>query len=195
MNYLEIAGTIVGLIYLYLEYKASIWLWAAGIVMPAIYIVVCYQAGLYADFAINVYYLLASLYGVACWWRGRARSAGSARSDDDDAIRHTPPGLYWRLAAIFLALFAIMAVVLVKFTDSGVPLADSFTTALSVVAMWMLAKKYVEQWLVWIAVDIVSVAMYIYKDLPFTSALYALYAAIAIFGYRKWQERAHSHVR
>lgn len=182
MNYLEIAGTVVGLIYLYLEYKASIWLWIAGIVMPAIYIVVYYRSGLYADFAINIYYLIASVYGVACWWVGRGKSGNS----DDSDIRHTPGRLYARLVAIFLVLFVAIAGVLVEFTDSSVPLTDSFTTALSVVAMWMLAKKYVEQWLAWIVVDIVSVVMYIVKDLPFTSALYALYAVIAYFGYRKW---------
>lgn len=182
MNYLEIAGTVVGLIYLYLEYKVSIWLWVAGIVMPAIYIIVCYRSGLYADLAINVYYLIASAYGVACWWTGRGKSGNTG----DTAIRHTPGRLYPRLATVFLVLFIFIAGVLIEFTDSDVPLADSFTTALSVVAMWMLAKKYVEQWLVWIVVDIVSVAMYVFKDLPFTAALYALYAAIALFGYRKW---------
>lgn len=182
MNYLEIAGTVVGLIYLYLEYRASIWLWAAGIVMPAIYIIVCYSSGLYADCAVNIGYLVASVYGVACWLGGRGESGKSGYT----AIGHTPVRLYSRLAAIFLVLFVAIAWALIEFTDSNVPLADSFTTALSVVAMWMLAKKYVEQWLVWIVVDIATVALYIYKDLPFTSALYALYAVIAFFGYRKW---------
>lgn len=182
MNYLEIVGTVVGLIYLYLEYKASIWLWVAGIVMPAIYIIVCYRAGLYADFGINVCYLVASVYGVACWLGGRGESGNSGET----AIGHTPGRMYPRLGAVFLVLFVAIAGVLIMFTDSNVALADSFTTALSVVAMWMLARKYVEQWLVWIVVDIVSVAMYMFKDLPFTSALYALYAVIAYFGYRKW---------
>ena len=67
MNYLELAGTLVGLAYLWLEYKASIYLWIASIIMPAIYIVVYYQAGLYADFGINIYYLLASVYGWIAW--------------------------------------------------------------------------------------------------------------------------------
>ena len=119
---------------------------------------------------------------MACWWGGRGESGNS----DHTAIRHTPGRLYWRLAAIFLALFIVIAGILIMFTDSNVPLADSFTTALSVVAMWMLAKKYVEQWLVWIVIDVVSVGLYVFKDLPFTSALYALYAVIAFFGYRKW---------
>lgn len=182
MNYLEIAGTVVGLIYLYLEYKASIWLWAAGIVMPAIYIFVYYKAGLYADFGISVYYLVASLYGVVCWLKGRSGTG----CEKEIEIRHTPRKLYWKLFAVFAVLFLVIAWVLTEFTDSNVPLPDSFTTSLSVVAMWMLAKKYAEQWLAWITVDLVSATLYIYKDLPFTAFLYALYALIAWFGYRKW---------
>ena len=67
MNFLEIFGTIVGLVYLWLEYRASIYLWIAGIIMPAIYIFVYYKAGLYADFGINIYYLGAAIYGWTCW--------------------------------------------------------------------------------------------------------------------------------
>ena len=71
MNYLEIIGTIIGLLYLWLEYRASIYLWIAGIIMPAIYIFVYYKAGLYADFGINIYYLLAAVYGWIIWKYGR----------------------------------------------------------------------------------------------------------------------------
>ena len=74
MNYLEIIGTAVGLIYLWLEYKASIWLWVANVVMPAIYVMVYYEAGLYADFGINIYYLIISFYGIYYWWKGRKQS-------------------------------------------------------------------------------------------------------------------------
>ena len=77
---------------------------------------------------------------------------------------------------------------LINLTDSSVPYADAFTTALSVVGMWLLARKYIEQWWVWLVVDVASVALYIYKDLHFTAVLYALYAVVAIFGYRKWKE-------
>ena len=72
MNYLEIIGTLVGLIYLWLEYKASIWLWVANVIMPAIYVFIYYQAGLYADFGINIYYLIISFYGIFWWWKGRS---------------------------------------------------------------------------------------------------------------------------
>ena len=81
-----------------------------------------------------------------------------------------------------------IAWLLINFTDSNVPWLDSFTTALSIVGMWMLARKYVEQWWAWIGVDAVSTGLYIYKGLDFTAALYGLYTIIAIFGYFKWKK-------
>ncbi|MDE6048188.1 MAG: nicotinamide riboside transporter PnuC, partial [Paramuribaculum sp.] len=77
--------------------------------------------------------------------------------------------------------------ILDRFTDSTVPWADGFTTALSIVAMWMLARKYVEQWIVWIAADIACAILYAYKGLWFTGSLYLVYAVIAVFGYSKWK--------
>lgn len=189
MNYLEIIGTAVGVAYLYLEYHASIYLWIAGIVMPAIYLFVYYRAGLYADFGINVYYLAAAVYGLYCW----TRTPPSATAAPTGVItpRHTPAQTYAPLGAAFAVLLLTIASVLIRFTDSNVPWLDSFTTALSVVGLWMLARKYAEQWLVWILVDAVSCGLYIYKELYFTAALYGGYAVIAIFGYRKWIQLMH----
>ena len=93
------------------------------------------------------------------------------------------------LCAFVLGLcghFVLIAWVLTEFTNSDVPWSDSFTTALSIVGMWMLARKYVEQWLVWIVVDVVCCGLYVYKELYFTAGLYGLYALIAIGGYKKW---------
>lgn len=183
MNYLEIAGTCVGLIYLWLEYRASIYLWIVGVVMPAIYIFVYYQAGLYADVGINVYYLLAAGYGWLCWMYGPKTSRESK-----PAIARTPRRLWLPLFAVFLAAWLGIAWLLLEFTDSTVPWLDSFTTALSVVGMWMLARKYLEQWLAWILVDVVCCGLYVYKDLFFTAGLYGLYSVIAVFGYLKWKD-------
>lgn len=190
MNYLEIIGTLVGLIYLWLEYKASIWLWVANVVMPAIYVVVYYEAGLYADFGINIYYLIISFYGIFWWWKGR-RKTDTARptegkNAEELAISHTPRQMWARLGVVSVALLVLIAFILIRYTDSTVPWMDSLTTALSIVAMWMLARKYVEQWLVWIVVDVVSAGLYVYKDLYFTAGLYAFYAIVAYFGYKEW---------
>ncbi|KAA6333586.1 Thiamine pyrophosphokinase [termite gut metagenome] len=180
MNYLEITGTLIGLLYLWLEYKASIYLWAAGIIMPAIYIFVYYEAGLYADTGINIYYLLAALYGWALWKRG----SGTA---EELPITHTPAHVLLPVSLVLIAGFSLIAWLLINYTDSNVPWTDSFITALSIVGMWMLAKKYVEQWLVWMVVDAVSCGLYVYKDLYLTSGLYGFYAVIAVFGYLKWK--------
>lgn len=181
MNYLEIAGALIGLLYLWFEYKASIWLWPVSIVMPAIYIAVYYQAGLYADSGINVYYLLAGVYG---WWLWLRHAPGKP----DKPIVSIRGKLILPLFLIFSIAFMGIGELLVCYTDSMVPWWDSFTTALSIIAMWMLAHKYVEQWLVWMVVDVVSCVLYIYKELFFTSALYGLYAVIAFLGYLKWKQ-------
>lgn len=189
LDFLEIFGTAVGIIYLWLEYKASIYLWLAGIVMPAVYIFVYYKAGLYADFGINIYYLLAAVYGWLFWMWGRRkkRNVSTASRPEELPIVHTPLKCYLPLTLVFALAFVGIAWILIEYTDSNVPWLDSFTTALSIVGMWMLARKYVEQWFPWIVVDVVSCGLYIYKDLYFTSVLYGLYSIIAIFGYFKWK--------
>ena len=80
--------------------------------------------------------------------------------------------------------------VLITWTDSTVPVLDSFTNALSFVGMWALARKYVEQWLFWMVVDMVCTVLYVYKGIPFKAGLYGLYVVIAIAGYRKWKSVA-----
>ena len=186
MQFVEILGTVAGLLYLWLEYRASIYLWVASIIMPALYLVVYYDAGLYADMAINIYYLVIALYGWAAWRYGFSIRRGS--QGHELPISHTPTKEWLPLAVLTALLFVVIAQVLIHFTDSTVPWADAFTTALSVVGMWMLARKYIEQWWVWMVVDVASVALYVYKDLHFTAVLYALYAVVAIFGYRKWKQ-------
>ncbi|MDE7180590.1 MAG: nicotinamide riboside transporter PnuC [Muribaculaceae bacterium] len=199
MNYLEIAGVALGLIYLWLEYRASAWLWVASIAMPAIYLKVYYDAGLYADLAISVYYIVASIYGLICWLMPRRRErtevSHGGRPDSDRVppedkqaveIRRTPRAQWLLLSATTLFLTMTIGWALATFTDSTVPWADGFTTALSIVALWMLARKYLEQWLVWMVVDVACVALYYYKGLPFTAGLYLLYAIIAVAGFRNW---------
>ena len=185
---LELLGVITGIIYLWLEYRASIHLWIAGIIMPAIYIFVYYDAGLYADFAINIYYLLIALYGWFVWKTGFTLTNKKKTNAGELPISHTPRSTWAGLALAYTASQLFIAWLLINYTDSTVPYADSFTTALSIVGMWMLARKYIEQWWVWCIVDVVSSALYIYKELYFTAILYAVYAIIAIFGYYKWKK-------
>lgn len=178
-NWLEIVGTIIGFVYLWQEVKASIWLWLTGIVMPAIYTVVFYKSGLYADFGIQVYYIIAALYGFLFWKFGK-------KQDKPLPIVHTTARQGVILSLITILVFIPIYLILTKFTDSTVPFFDSATTAMGIVALWMLAKKHVEQWLVWIAVDGVSSGLYFYKGIYFTAVLYLVYTIVAVYGYKKW---------
>lgn len=190
MNSLEIAGTIAGVVYLWLEYRASAWLWVASIVMPALYLKVYYDAGLYADFGISIYYIVASVYGLICWMRHR----DDVVTGDDAGIVPTPRSRYIPLLAAFGGIFVVIGLILSRLTDSTVPWVDAFTTALSIVALWMLAQKYVEQWLVWIAANLALAVLYAYKDLWLTGGLYLVYAAVAVAGYRKWKSLMDNNV-
>lgn len=180
-NWLEIVGTIIGFVYLWQEVKASIWLWLTGIVMPAIYTIVYYKSGLYADFGIQIYYIIAAIYGFLVWKFGKKDNKKA-----ELMIVHTSARQAVVLAVIAVLVFIPIYLILTNFTDSTVPFYDSATTALSVVALWMLAKKHVEQWFVWIAVDAVSSGLYFYKGIYFTAVLYAVYTVVAIYGYKKW---------
>lgn len=180
---LEVLGTIVGIIYLIFEIKANPLVWVAGVIMPAISLFVYFNAGLYADFAINIYYLVAALYGLFLWTRG-----SKSNNKSELPITHTPIKSVTIVIVVSIVLFVVIGKVLQSYTDSNVPWADSFTTALSIVGMWMLAKKYIEQWFVWIVVDAVCCVLYIYKEIPFYAGLYGLYTIVAVYGYMEWKQ-------
>ena len=157
--------------------------------MPAIYLYIFYVAGLYADFAINIYYLLIAIYGWMAWKYGFKLFSSKREKVGEEMLQisHLPKKLWVRLIAVYVLLQLLITWVLITYTNSDVPWLDSFTTSVSILAMWLLARKYLEQWLVWIVVDVVSAGLYLYKDLYYTSVLYAVYAIIAIFGYYKWK--------
>lgn len=177
---LEIAGFLIGLLYIWWEYHADPRMWWANIAMPTISFWVYYRAGLYADFAMNIYYFVIAIYGWWVWTHG-------GKKGTERAITHIPPARLAGCVVAFAAVYAAIAWWLVTCTDSTVPYLDAFTTAMSIVAMWMLAQKYIEQWWAWVLVDGVCVGLYFYKDRPFYAILYGVYTAIAILGYRKWK--------
>lgn len=181
---LEITGVILGLVYLWYEYHASARLWAVQIAMTCISMWVYYSKGLYADFGINIYYLLMAVYGWILWTvRGRGNNTNSG---DSRPVTHMPRRA-WAVAVVsLLAIWAVLGWGLISFTDSNVPWYDAFTTALSIVATWMLARKWVEQWLAWLVVDAVCTGLYIYKEIYFYAGLYAVYTIVAWYGYRRW---------
>jgi nicotinamide mononucleotide transporter len=155
-------------------------MWAVGFAMQALGIVLYYQKGLYADCGMEFYYLAMTVYG---WWKWIRKSPVRG----DLRIARFPKRLVIPWLVIIAVIWGIIYWLLVTFTNSNVPLADSFTTALSIVGIWALAHKYLEQWFIWIAVDVVTSVLYFYKDIPFKASLYALYVVIAVFGYIKWR--------
>lgn len=189
MDYLQIidiVSTVLGLLYLWLEYRANIWLWAVSIIMPVVHSYLYYEKGLYADFGMELYYIIIAFYGFYCWkWSKK-------KKDDKSELPITHYNKFHVLMSTvtWLVLWGFIYWILISFTDSKVPILDSFTTSLSAVAMWALAKKYVEQWLLWLVVDAVCFGLYLYKGIPFTAGLYGFYTIIAVFGYIKWKKMA-----
>ena len=179
---LQIIGLILGLLYLWLEYKANIWLWLIGIIMPIVHGILYLTSGLYADAAMNVYYVVAGLYGWFMWSRKPKGSDAAVIK-----IGHTPLKKIVPLVLAYAIAHVLIYYVLVNFTDSTVPFCDSLTTALSIVALWMLSRKYIEQWLVWLVVDAITVGLYLYKEIPITAGLYTLYTCMALAGYFRWR--------
>ena len=170
-HWLDILTTILGLIYIWLEYRASIALWVVGIIMPALDIYLYWSHGLYGDAGMAVYYTLAAIYGYAVWKFGRKKNQVTSEMP----ITHTPVRLYLPIAFFFFAAWAVTYYILITWTNSTVPLLDAFTNALSFVGLWALARKYIEQWFFWIAVDVVCCILYVQKDIPFKAGLYGLY--------------------
>lgn len=194
---LEVLGFLTGLLYLWWEYHADWKMWYASMVMPFISMWIYLSKGIYADFAINVYYLVIAVYGFIAWTRhGRGHFKDSVKSPESPenseaskkelAISHITLPMLAGCVGAFVILWGALYWLLSNLTDSTVPLPDAFTTAASIVGMWMLARKYIEQWITWILVDMVCVWLYWYKGIPFYAVLYAIYTVIAVFGYRKW---------
>ena len=218
LDWLDIATTILGLIYIWLEYRAHIALWVVGIIMPALDVYLYYKHGLYGDAGMAVYYTLAAVYGLVVWRthphpKERTHPQPLPRGGESDYTQTqnqtTPPSpgeglgvgsvssmprrLYLPTTLFFFVAWGLTYYILVTWTNSTVPLLDSFTNALSFVGLWALARKYLEQWFFWMVVDMVCTILYIQKGIPFKAGLYGLYVVIAVMGYQKWKKMAKNH--
>ena len=179
-HWLDILTTILVLIYIWLEYRASIALLIVGIIMPALDIWLYWQHGLYGDSAMACYYTAAAIYGYIVWQWGTGEKK-------ELPITHMPLPKYLPTVVFFLVAWAATSYVLITWTNSTVPVFDAFTNALSFVGLWALARKYIEQWFFWIVVDAVCCVLYVQKGIPFKAGLYGLYVVIAVMGWFKWK--------
>ncbi len=181
-HYVEVLGVVFSILYLYFSIRQKIILWPMAIISAMLYMVVFFRSKFYADMVLNAYYFFISIYGWMLWSRGVG----------DDKKQRPVSRIGWKLALILsaISLFAFIAIgiILDRFTDSPVPYWDALTTALSFTATWMLARKILEHWILWIIVDTISMGLYLYRGLYPTMILFVIYTTMAIVGYFAWKK-------
>jgi nicotinamide mononucleotide transporter len=187
-NWVEIIGVILSLIYIYLSIEQKISLWIFGFLSSALYIVVFFQTKFYADMSLQFYYLVISVYGWFSWKKG------SQDSGQELPATKTSNRLILQLGLSSVVIYFIYYLVLAKFTDSTIPKADSLVGMLSVIGTWMLARKLIENWLVWIVADGIATGLFIYKGLYPTSILFFIYTVMAVVGYYQWKKQLNCNV-
>jgi nicotinamide mononucleotide transporter len=181
-SWLEVFAVIFGILSVWFARKENIWVYPTGIINVLIYVYLCYFAGLYADMAINAFYFVMSVFGWYNW---------SRRTGNNDHVPISTLSLVqWIYYLVLIAVaYGIIYYVLLNYTDSTVPRFDSFTTALFIAAMWLMAIKKIENWLFWILGDVLVIPMFAIKGLAFTSVQYIVFLVLAIMGYIEWRKR------
>ncbi len=185
-NKIELLGAILGILYIFFSIRQSILTWPIGLLTSILYTVVFFQSKFYADMGLQVYYVIISIYGWYFWIKGT--NGKNNKNEASLPVRKLSNSLLIKLIFASIIIYIILVIILLNFTDSDVPYMDSLTTALSIVATWMLAKKYIEQWLVWVFVDALSSGLYIYKSLWPTVVLFIIYTIMAALGYMEWKK-------
>ena len=190
-TWMEIVAASFGLLSVWFAKKANILVYPTGIISVLLYVYICQHAQLYSDMGINAYYFLFSVYGWIMWSR-------KDENKEELPVTYSDRKTWIISMVIFLVSLVIIQVLLrifkagdVVYWDSFVPYTDTFTTAVAIIGMWLMAIKKVENWLFWIATDVVSVPLYLYKGLVFTSLQYLVFLIIAVFGYIEWRKMAN----
>lgn len=180
MNHIELTGSVLGIIYVLLASKQNVWCWLAGILSCGLYIVVFFSSQLYGDMLLQLFYLIMGIYGWYIW---------SRKKESVPAVpvtRITLPVFGGLLVSI--AIMTLGFGYLLTFTDDPIPYWDGFTNALGIAGTWMTARKYLENWLLWIFANLVCVAIYYYKGLYPTMVFYFIMTVLAYRAYFMWQK-------
>ncbi len=180
MSPLEIVAVILTLVAVYLTARQIIWCWPLGMVSVTLYAVVFYEARLYADMGLQGLYFALAAYG---WWAWRH----GGEDHGELSVTVTPARLRLALAAVGAVTGLTLGATLERLTDASLPFMDSTLTSFSIVAQWMQTRKLLEAWLVWLAVDLFYVGMFLYKGLYPTAGLYATFLYLAVVGFVDWR--------
>ena len=180
MSSLELFAALVGAVSVYLSVRENVWSWPTAIVNVLLYVVVFHRAKLYADMGLQVVYAVISAYGWYHWLHG-GENRGELR------VSRTPRREALLLPLLVVAGAAALGTFFSRVTDASLPYLDSSLTATSLAAQWMMTRKYVESWIVWIVVDVVYVPMFLFKQLFPTAALYAVFLVLAVMGFVQWR--------
>lgn len=184
-NRVSITGAIIGLVFLYLEYKANVWMWAASIVMAAFYIFIFFKAGLYASMSIYIYFFFASIYGWVMWiTRNRDKQTGN------EIITRIQKRYFPFIIGGIFVTFVTIYIILVQFGDNPIYITagDALTTALNIIALWMISRKWVEQWLLVIPANAISGGLLFAQHDIMSGVLFFIYFIVSIFGYYRWKK-------
>jgi len=180
LNPLELTATLTGVVSVILSWRKKIMTYFFGLISVSIYVYICYSAGIYAEMAINVFYFIMSVYGWINWYQ-LARQNEAFRPSDLTKSQHFLYG------ALTLTSWVIIYFILTGFTDSNVPVADSFTTAFFITGMILMAKKITQNWIYLIIGNLVSIPLFIYKELYVSSVFFVILTLFACLGYLNWR--------
>ena len=182
LQWLEFIGLVSGLLCVWLLIKENIWTFPIGLVYAFVSVVVMAQANLYADTLLNFYYVVMNGYGWYYW-----SYRGTRSTDDELIVTNMPLRIGGALTVLVVAGTVVMGWLLDTRTDADLAYWDSLTTTMSFAAMWMTARKYIENWIVWLVVDVIATIMYVVKGLDFYAILYGVYLAFAVWGFLAWR--------
>ena len=183
-NFIELSAVIFSIIYVLLAAKKNINCWYAAIVSVLLYFFICIDAKLYAESGLQLFYLIMAFFGLYNWNKKHEKKIISINAK-----------IHLTLIIIGSLLTFLLGYYLTIYTSANSPLLDSFTTIFSIISTYMVAKKILENWIYWIIIDIVSIQLYISRDLYLTSLLFLLYTIIAIYGYFSWSKRLNQNAK
>jgi len=180
MSLFELAAVVVTLLAVWLTVRQVIWCWPLGLVSVTMYAVIFYETRLYADMGLQVIYFALSVYGWWAWLHG-------GKDHGELAVTSASWRARGALVLIGAAFAVILGMILHRFTDAALPFMDSTLTSFSLVAQWLATRKQIDNWVVWIAVDVAYVGMFVFKQLYLTAGLYAVFLVLAAMGFAEWK--------